>query len=168
MSTSVAVSTYSTTHTTSYVTSKMLLLFKEIIREIGLDPARLSDEWTVLERGISTWLRSQHLERIRLEIYDPKTDKLVSPWDLDVVYGYGDDGTFWADTESIRYNIKKAGLVPSSCRYKFTIFNKSGRPDVEGWGPCTGRSTEGFRRYSLGATIGGNGIGTEVSYWSKV
>lgn len=168
MSASVAVSTYSSTHTISYVTSKMLLVFKEIIREIGLDPGQLSDEWVVLERGISAWLRSQHLQKIRLEIYDPKTDKLVCPWDLDVVYGYGGDGTFWADTESIRYSIGKAGLVPNSCRYKFTIFNSPGRPDVEGWGPCTARSTEGFRRYSIGATVGGNGIGTEVSYWSKV
>lgn len=168
MSTSVAVTTYAAVHTTSYVTSKMLLLFKEIIREVGLDPGKLTDDWEVLERGISTWLRTQHLQRIRLEIYNPTTDKLVCPWDLDVVYGYGSDGTFWTDAESIRYSIRKAGLIPSNCRYKFTVFTSDGRPDVDGWSKCTARSTEGFRRYSIGSTIGGNGIGTDVSYWVKV
>ena len=168
MSTSVTVSTYTSAHTITYVTTKTLLIFKEIIREIGLDPAKLSDDWVVLERGISTWLRSRHLERIRLEIFNPKTDKLVCSWDLDVVYGYGADGSFWADTDSIRYSIRKAGLVPVSCDYKFTVFTSAGRPDVDGWSRCTARSTEGFRRYGIGATIGGNGIGTEVSYWIKV
>ena len=168
----VAVSThaltYNTTHTVSHVTSKMLLILKDIIREIGLDPGKLTDDWAWLERGISTWLRSQHLRQVSLEIFNPKTDALVSRWDLDVVYGYGNDETFWADTESIRYSIQKAGLVPSQCRYRFFVHNADGRPDVEGWGPCTARSTDGFRRYSLGATIGGNGIGADVAYWRKV
>jgi hypothetical protein len=167
MSSVVTVSTYSATHTISYVTSKMLLLLKEIIREIGLDPARLTDEWTGLERAISTWLRSQHLKQVTLEIFDPRNGGLVSRWDLDVVYGYGGDGSFWADTDSIRYSITKAGLVPSRCDYNFILFNAPGRPDVDGWSSASTRSTDGFRRYSLGATIGGNGIGTEVAYWTR-
>ena len=169
---SVAVSTYAltynTTHTVTYVTGKMLLLLKEIIRGIGLDPSKLTDEWGSLELAISTWLRTQHLEKLCLEIYNPRTDVLVSRWDLDVVYGYGSDNTFWADTDAIRYTIQKSGLAPSACRYCFLLYTNRGRPDVEGWAPGKARSTEGLRRYSVGATIGGNGIGTEVAYWKKV
>ena len=169
---SLAVSTYAltynTTHTVTYVTGKMLLILKEIIREIGLDPAKLADDWGALEKGISTWLRSQHLKQVTLEVYDAKTDKLVTRWDLDVVYGYGNDETFWADTESIRYSIEKAGAVPSQCKYRFIVSNADGRPDLDGWSRCTARSTEGFQRYSIGASVGGNGIGTDVSYWKKV
>jgi hypothetical protein len=168
----VAVSTYgltyNTAHTVSHVTTKMLLLLKEIIRGVGLDPGKLTDDWDLLERGISTWLRSQHLNQVTLEIYNPKTDALVSRWDLDVVYGYGADETFWADTDSIRYSIQKAGLVPSQCNYRVMVSNKDGRPDVDGWSRCTARSTDGFRRYSIGATIGGNGVGTDVAYWKKI
>lgn len=160
--------TYNTTHTVTYVTGKMLLVLKDIIRGIGLDPSKLADEWCSLEKGISAWLRSQHLRQVSLEIFKPSTGGLVSRWDLDVVYGYGSDDTFWADTESIRYSIAKAGLVPSQCNYTFIIYNAPGRPDVEGWGPCTARCTDGFRRYSIGATVGGNGIGTEVAYWKKI
>jgi len=172
MSSALSVSTYgltyTTTHTVNHVTSKMLLILKEIIREIGLDPGKLSNQWGILELGISTWLRSQHLKQVSLEIFNPKTDALVSRWDLDVVYGYGNDDTFWADTDSIRYSICKAGLVPSQCDYRFVVDTSPGREKVEGWGSCTARSTEGFHRYCLGATIGGNGIGTEVAYWRKI
>ena len=166
----VAVSTYdltyNATHTVAHVTSKMLLLLKDIIREVGLDPGKLTADWDLLERGISTWLRSQNLKQVSLEIFNPKTDALVSRWDLDVVYGYGSDDTFWADTASIRYSIQKAGLVPADCRYRIVIDSGNGA-DVPGFVTCTKRSTEGFRRYSLGATIGGNGIGTDVAYWRK-
>jgi hypothetical protein len=168
---SVAVSTYAltynTTHTVSFVTSKMLMLLKDIIREVGLDPGKLTDDWSLLEQAISAWLKSQHLKQVTLEIYNPNTNALVSRWDLDVVYGYGSDETFWADTESIRYSITKAGLVAAQCKYTFIIYNASGRPDVDGWGACTARSTEGFRRYSIGSTVGGNGIGTDIAYWKK-
>ncbi len=160
--------TYNSSHTVTYVTDKMLLLLKEIIREIGLDPAKLIDNWEWLERGVSTWLRSQHLKTVRLEIFNSKTDALVCPWDLDVIYGYGGDGSFWADTTSIRYNIAKAGALPSQCAYRFIVFTSPGPPDVDGWGTVQARSLEGFSRYNLGATIGGNGIGTEVAYWRKI
>jgi len=168
---SVAVSTYAltynTTHTVTYVTGKMLLLLKEIIRGVGLSPGKLTEEWESLELAISTWIRSQHLQKLTLEIYDSKTNALVSRWDLDVAYGYGSEDGFWVDTDSIRYSIKKSGLVPSQCSYCFLIYNAPGRADVPGWGPTKARLTDGFRRYSIGATIGGNGIGTEVAYWKK-
>src|ERR1035437_5088854 len=106
---SVAVATYAltynTTHTVSFVTSKMLMLLKDIIREVGLDPGKLTDDWSLLEQAISAWLKSQHLKQVTLEIYNPNTNALVSRWDLDVVYGYGSDEPFWADTESIRERI---------------------------------------------------------------
>lgn len=169
---SLAVSTYAltynTTHTVTYVTGKMLLVLKDIIRGVGLDPGSLTDSWASLELGISTWLRSQHLEKVSLEIYNAKSGKLVSRWDLDVVYGYGADDGFWVDTEAIRYSIAKAGLVPSACGYSFLIYTKPGRADVAGWSKADARSTEGFNRYCVGATIGGKGIGTEVAYWKKV
>lgn len=165
---SVAVSTYTTTHTVTYVTAKMLLTLKEIVREIGLDPSNLTDDWKSLERAISTWLRSRHLKQVTLEVFNPRTNALVTRWDLDVVYGYVGDGSFWTDTWTIRYNILKAGVAPSSCNYRILLKNDPGRPDVEGWGPTSYRSTDGFKRFALGSAIGGNGIGTDVAFWSKV
>lgn len=165
MSTFTVSITY--THTVTHVTTKMLLTLKEIIREIGLDPARFTDDWASNEWAISTWLASRHLQRVTLEVYNPWTDALVTRWDMDVIYATVGDGCLWVDTDAVRYAIAKAGLVPSHCRYDIKLKNSPGRPDVDGWGPCDFRSTDGFKRYSLGATIGGNGLAAQTAYWSR-
>jgi hypothetical protein len=165
MSTSTFVISYA--YTVTYVTTKMLLLLKEIIREIGLDPSNFVNDWDSNERAVSTWLASRHLERVTLEVYDPGNDALVTRWDIDVLYASVGDGSLWVDTAAIRYAILKAGLVPSACRYDIKVKNKQGRPDVQGWGPCDFRSTDGFKRHTLGATVGGNGLSAQPAYWSR-
>lgn len=165
MSTSTISISY--TFTVTYVTTKMLLTLKEIIREIGLDPSKFAADWAVYERGITTWLTSRHLERVTLEIYKPGTGALVTRWDIDVVYGTVGDGSLWVDTAAIRYAIAKAGAAPSSCDYEIKLKNTAGRPSVQGWSECSFRSTDGLKRYSVGATIGGNGLAAQTAYWSR-
>jgi hypothetical protein len=165
MSTFTVSITY--THTVTYVTTKMLLLLKDIIREIGLSPATFVDDWESNERAISTWLASRHLRRVTLEVYNPRDGSLVTRWDMDVVYATVGDGCLWVDTAAVRYAIAKAGLVPSSCRYDIRLKNAPGRPDVDGWEPCEFRSTEGFKRYAIGAMVGGNGLSAQTAYWSR-
>ena len=165
------MSTYSVaityTHTVTHVTTKVLLTLKEIIREIGLDPARFTDDWASNERAISTWLDSRHLQRVTLEVYNPRTSQLVTRWDMDVIYATIGEGCLWVDTAAVRYSIAKAGLVPSSCLYKIKLTTDPGRPNVPGWERCAFRSTQGFVRYAVGATIGGNGLSTQTAYWSR-
>jgi hypothetical protein len=167
MSTTTFVISYS--HTVTYVTAKMLHLISNIIRDIGLDPANFTNNWAVYESGITTWLASRHLQCVTLEVYDPKTNKLVTRWDLDIVYSTVGDGDLWADAAAIRYAIAKAGLVPAACLYglKLRFNDLPGKPEVAGWSDCTMRSTEGFNRYAVGATISGNGLATETAYWSR-
>ncbi len=165
MSTFTASFTY--THTVTHVTTKMLLALKEIIREIGLDPGQFSDSWASYERAISTWLSSRHLLRVTLEIYYPSTNGLVARWDIDVIYATVGGGALWVDTSAIKYHIAKAGLVPAWCNYNLILTTKPGRPEVHGWGLGDLRSTEGFKRYSVGATIGGDGLSAQSSYWSR-
>jgi len=165
MSTSTFVISYA--YSVTYVTTKMLLMLKEIIREIGLDPSHFVNDWDSNERAIAAWLASRHLERVTLEVYDPRNNALVSRWDIDVLYASVGDGSLWVDTVAIRYAIIKSGLVPSACLYDIKVKNKQGRPDVQGWGPCQYRSTDGFKRYTLGATVSGNGLSAQTSYWSR-
>ena len=166
MSTVVTVNTY--THSVTYVTNKLLLTLKEIINLSGLSPANLADQWDVLERGIKIWLESRHLAKIVLEVFNPKTDKLVGRWDLAIHYGYSGDSSFWVNTEEIRYHIKKAGLWPSECDYRVVVTTESGRPDVLGWSSTTLRSTDGFIKQSIGTTIDGSGLNVGTGYWRKV
>jgi hypothetical protein len=126
------------------------------------------NEWASLELAIKIWLNSRDLRAAILEIYNPQTGQLVPPrWDLDVVYEYGADGTLWADGDAIRYHVQKAGLVPSTCTYRFVLDANPGRPYVAGWVATTYRSTAGLRRVSVGTAIGGNGIGATAAYWGR-
>jgi hypothetical protein len=103
-----------------------------------------------------------------LEIYDPRTDNLITRWDIDVVYNWSSgDGSFWTDTEQLRYHIQKAGLAPSEASYRLLMDNKPGRPDVQGWSSTNFRSTNGMVRQTLGSTIEHNGLGASSAYWRK-
>jgi len=167
MSTFVTANTY--THTTTYITDKMLRSLQLIIRESGLDPSKFANDWEWMERGIRTWLGTQDLQTVILEVYDLLGGQLVGRWDFDIIYDYdGDgDGGMWADTDAIRYAIRKAGLWPSQCQYRLVTVTKPGRPDVAGWSGTTLRSTDGFARHSIGTTIGAVAAGTSTAYWRR-
>lgn len=163
--TSVSVNTY--THSVTYVADNILRSFKDIIRLSGLDPSNFANNWESNTRAIKTWLGTGHLEQVILEIYDPRDGALIIRWDMDVVYGWSGDGSFWNDTDQIRYHIRKAGLAPSDAAYNILLKNKPGRPDVAGWGPASSRSTDGFARHSLGSTVEHYGLGGSAAYWRK-
>jgi hypothetical protein len=163
--TSVAVNTY--THSVTYVADNILKSFKNIIRLSGLDPAKFANDWDSNIRAIKTWLGTGDLEQVVLEVFNPRTAVLILRWDIDIVYGWSGDGSFWTDTEQLRYHIRKAGVAPSDASYDILLKNKPGRPDVPGWGPVSFRSTSGFVRHSLGSTIEHYGLGGSAAYWRK-
>jgi len=164
--TTVSVNTY--THSVTYVVDNVLKSFKEIIRLSGLSPAKMVGEWESIQRAMTTWINSGHLSGVTLEVYDPSDNKLITRWDIDVVYGYtSGDGKFWTDTDQLAYEIKKAGCWPSLASYDIILRNKSGRPDVAGWSPCEFRSTEGLVKKSLGTTVEHSGLGGNASYYRR-
>lgn len=163
--TSVAVNTY--THSVTYVADNILKSFKDIIRLSGLDPAKFANDWDSNMRAIKTWLGTSDLEKVVLEVFNPRNGELIVRWDIDIVYGWSGDGSFWTDTEQLKYHIRKAGLAPSDAAYDIVLKNKPGRPDVAGWGPGSFRSTDGFVRHSLGSTIEHHGLAGSAAYWRK-
>jgi hypothetical protein len=160
------VSAYSYTHSVTYVADNVLKSLKDIIRLSGMDPTKLADERDSIHRAMRTWLDSQHLEKVVLEIYNPATGALVLRWDIDIVYQWSSgDGTFYTDTDQLRYHIRKAGVAPADARYDVLLKNKPGRPDVVGWGPASFRATDGMVRQTLGSTIEHSGLGASAAYW---
>lgn len=160
------VSVYSFTHSVTYVTDNVLKSLKDIIRLSGLSPTNLVNSWESKHRAIKTWIESKHLERVELEIYNPLTNALILRWDLDIVYQWSDgDGSFYTDTEQLKYSIRKAGVAPENAAYSVILKTKPGRPDVAGWGPCSSRSTEGMVRQTLGSTVEHSGLGANAAYW---
>lgn len=165
----VFVNTY--THSVTYVADQMLHSLHQIIRESGLNPEKLADDWNTLQRGISAWLGSGHMESLSLEVYDPRFAQplgLIGRWDFEIYYGAAGDGAMWVNTEDIKYHIRKAGQWPSLCDYRVVISTKPVRPTVTGRSNTTFRSTDGFVRQSIGTTIDGNGhISAGSAYWRK-
>lgn len=156
------------THSVTFVTDNLLRCIKDIIVCSGLDPGKFWGNWDTYQRGIKTWLESEHLERVTLEVYHPLTDCLIGRWDFDIEYRWSsDDGAFWVDTDLIRYAIKKAGLLPSQAEYRLVTHTKTGRLDVTGWSPTTLRSTDGMVRQSLGSAVQHQGLGGTAAYWRK-
>jgi hypothetical protein len=165
MSTFVVVNTYA--YAVTYVTDKLLTSIKTIVRQSGLSPEKLTNQWPVLEQGVTAWLRSQHLEQLHLEVYNSATDALVGRWDFEIYYGFQGDGAFWVDPDAIKYHILKQGLWPSSCQYRIVATTKPGRPNVVGWSSTTLRSTDGFVKQGVGTAISGSGLSTATGYWRK-
>lgn len=160
------VITYSRTQSVTYVADNIVKSLKDIIRDSGLDPSKLVNDYDTYLRGIKTWLETGHLQAITLEIYLPTSDALVRRWDIEVRYNWASgDSSFWMDSGQIKFAIQKAGIAPSSAKYSIILNTKAGRPYVSGWGSCNYRSTEGLVRQSLGSTIEHNGLGASASYW---
>ena len=164
--TAIRVNTY--THTVAYLSDKILDSLKVVIYRAGLDLESFMGSWASTDRAIRAWLNSRHLEKVVLEIYNPSTGKLVTRWDLNIQFtdSYSDDGEFWADSDAIKFAIKKCGEIPSNCKYDLKILNKDGSPDVDGWSPCKFRSTEGLTKRSAGTTIDAGIAGASANYWS--
>lgn len=160
------VATYSYTHSVTYVADNILKSLKDIIRLSGLDPTGFANDWASNLLAVRTWLDSGDLEQVTLEIYDPTTDRLITRWDIDIVYSWASgDGSFWTDTEQLRYAILKAGVLPNQARYKLMLRTKPGRPDVSGWSKGSYRSTDGMVKQSLGSTVEHSGLGAQAGYW---
>jgi hypothetical protein len=163
--TAVAVSVYSYTHSVTYVAENILKSLKDIIRLSGLDPAEFVGDWELNMRAVNTWLQTGDLERVMLDIYNPKTGQLLFQWNIEISYSWtGGDGSFWTDTEALKYAIRKAGLAPSEAKYELRLKTKLGRPDVAGWGKVAARSTEGMVRQSVGTTVEHSGLSGSASY----
>jgi len=163
----VNVAAYSTTH----VATGMLRGLKVIIKESGLSPARLAEQWTILESGVATWLASGHLRALVLEIWDPDTpSSLVGRFDFTIDYDYysAGDGDLWLDPDTVRQAIGKAGTYPSLCEYRFIADTGPGFPAVDGWSSTALRSTAGMRRFSVGTAVGGGALGASLSYYRRI
>lgn len=164
-----SVATYNYTHSVTYVTDNILKSLKDIIVKSGMDPTNFVSSWEKNSLAVKTWLDSEHLMKVILEVYDPATNKLIIKWEISVVYdGAGSgDGSFWTDTEQLAYAIRKAGVVSSQAKYDVLLLTKLGQPDVPGWGSGASRSTEGMIKQSLGTTVEHNGLGAETAYWRQ-
>jgi len=119
--TTVTVNTY--THSVVYVADNILKSLKDIIREVGLDPSKLMGDYETNMRALRSWLSSQDLRQVNLEIFDPDTDALITRWDLDIAYGWSPAtyrSTAGMARQSLGSTIEHSGLGASAAYWRKT------------------------------------------------
>ena len=102
------------THSIVFLSDNLRNTLREVIRENGLSPERLMQDWDTIERGIKTWLSSRHLNNIIVEFFKPGASVASARWEFPVGYtGSGVDDDMWLDKAYLRQLIAKAAR-PSS------------------------------------------------------
>lgn len=156
---------YGRTQTAIFASDNMRNVLKLIVRENGLNPTKLLDDWPTLERGIRMWLESGHLYEIVIEFFDPVTDALKGRWDFPIRYD-GDGGDdMWVDWDHLERSLAKAAPPPAGCTYTVWLRTHAGRPDVAGFTTGSLRSTSGLVGREAGTVIATPDIMASAKYW---
>ena len=56
--------TFAHTHNIVFLSDNLRNTLREVIRENGISPNKLMQDWETIERGIRTWLQSGHLNNV--------------------------------------------------------------------------------------------------------
>ena len=93
------------THNITFVTDQIHSSLTQLVALMGLNRSKLIDDWESTENAIKTWLRTGHLNKVTLEIYDP-TDSAyaLQRWDMEIDYASGpylEDLGRWRNKEAV-------------------------------------------------------------------
>lgn len=162
-STQVNVAARSFVHTAQ----KLVELTSAIARGRGLGQKYLIDNLPAIERGLRTWLVSKHLESMRVEIWDPRTDKAVEVYEFHVRYEplRGGEETFESQSERLDEELAKLHSLRPGLLWRIIVATKPDRPAVEGWTPTTPRDTGPLTRREAGRMISSAACSTELIYF---
>ena len=157
---------YAKSHSINFFSDSMRISLRELIRENGLDPDKLMQEWSTIQRGVRTWLDSGHLNKVVVEFYQPGSSTATARWDFPVVYsGSGVDDDMWLDKDYLRKLIAKAARPTSDCTYRIVLCTDAYRPFVEGFVKCTFLNTGQLSQRQAGTVIATGYMTAGVSYW---
>lgn len=158
--------TYTHTHSIVFLSDNLRNILREVIRENGISPNNLMQEWEIIEQGIRTWLRSGHLTDIVVEFHKPGTTVIAARWDFPVHYtGAGVEDDMWRDGDYLRQLIAKAKKPPSDCVYRIILCTRVGAPRVVGFADCTFLSTSTLSPREAGTVIATAHMTASVTYW---
>lgn len=165
-STNVNAFTYNWTQSLTFLADNMRNVLREVIRENGLCPDKLMDDWDDIGRGVRTWLESRDLEKIIIEFYPPGSDTASARWDFPISYtGVGVDDDMWLDKNYLRQFIAKSKRPSPQDSYRVLLLAKPRRPYVPGLSDTPFKSTTGMSSYNGGMVIATGHLTASATYW---
>lgn len=153
-------------HSIVFLSDKLRNTLREVIRENGLDPGKLMQDWATIERGIRTWLATGHLENIVVEFYKPGAATASARWEFPIGYdGSGLDDDMWLDKNYLRQLIEKSARPTGDCTYRIVLCTGAGAPRVAGFTNCTFLSTGQLAARQAGTVIATGHMTAGATYW---
>src|ERR1700722_13207279 len=108
MSTYAYAQVFTQTHNIVFLSDNLRNTLREVIRENGISPQKLVQEWEVIEQGIHTWLQSRHLNNIVVEFFKPGASNASARREFPIGYtGSGVEDDMWLDKAYFRQLIAK-------------------------------------------------------------
>jgi len=164
----VATNTYTSTHSTTFVSDRMRLLLKILVSQYGLNPEKLVDAWhDWVDRGVKTWLESGHLKSIVIEFYMPGSTNACARWDFPISYTSSGFEEMWDDRKFFEAHFAKAAKPPENCDYRIVLTRVPGYPPVAGISDTTFRSTSGLTLHEAGTVIATPHMTAGARYYRK-
>ena len=158
--------TFTQTHSIVFLSDNLRNTLREVIRENGLSPNKLVQDWETIERGIQIWLRSGHLNNIVVEFFRPGWAEASARWEFPVGYtGSGVDDDMWLDKAYLRQLIAKAARPTADCTYRILLCTDDGAPNVAGFVKCSFLSTGKMAARQAGTVIATGHMTAGATYW---
>jgi len=157
---------YTRTHSITFLSDNLRNTLREVIREYGISPDKLVQEWATIERGIKAWLESGHLRIVVVEFYKPGSSIASARWDFPTGYeGSGANDDMWSDKAYLRQLIGKSARPALDCIYRITLSVKAAAPDVTGFSDTTFLSTGTLAARAAGTVIATRHMTAAAVYW---
>jgi Bacterial HORMA domain 2 len=166
MSTYAYAQVFTQTHSIVFLSDNLRNTLREVIRENGISPQKLVQDWEVIEQGIHTWLQSRHLNNIVVEFFKPGASIASARWEFPIGYtGSGVEDDMWLDKSYLRQLIAKAKRPTTDCTYRILLCTNAGAPTVAGFTSCTFLSTGQLVARQAGTVISTGHITAGATYW---
>lgn len=160
------VRTFSNTHNIVFLSDNLRNTLREVIRENGISPEKLMQDWETIERGIKAWLQSGHLNNIVVEFYKPGATVSSARWEFPIGYaGTSIHDDMWLDKNYLRQLIAKSTRPTPDCVYRIILCTDPGRPSVMGFSSCSFLSTGTLSARQAGTVIATGNMTAAVTYW---
>lgn len=158
--------TYARTHTATFVSDNIRNVLRDIIRESGIDPTKLMDDWQTLGRAAKAWLESGHLYEVVIEFFTEGSSIAAARWDIPINYdGSGDDSDMWYSKEHLLRTIAKAVKPPANAKYRVILRHRPGAEEVSGMVDTEFKSLNGLVSRNAGIAIATPDIMAGLRYW---
>lgn len=166
MATQTYSQVYTQTHSITFLSDNFRNTLREVIRENGLSPDKLMQEWSVIEAGIKAWLQSKHLIEVVVEFFKPGATFASARWDFPVGYsGSGVDDDMWLDKAYLKQLIAKAARPSSDCVYRILLRTANGAPYVSGFADAAFLSTGSLAARHSGTVLATGHLTASATYW---